>query len=77
MVERRRRDFVQLFKDYGRPLQDYEIECVSDDVLVEYATDMRVYILELNRHVTFCKKCGLRMLTINQQIMAPSTVLVM
>jgi hypothetical protein len=77
MVERRRRDFVQLFKDYGRPLQDYEIECVSDDVLVEYATDMRVYILELNRHVTFCKKCGLRMLTINQQIMAPSTALVM
>jgi len=77
MVERRRRDFVQLFKDYGRPLQDYEIECVSDDVLVEYATDMRVYILELNRHVTFCRKCGLRMLAINQQIMTPSSELVM
>ena len=77
MVERRRLDFVQLFKDYGRPLQDYEIECVSDDVLVEYASDMRLYILELNRHVTFCRKCGMRMLAINQQIMSPSSALVM
>jgi hypothetical protein len=77
MVNQRKKDLLDLFKNYGKPLKKYELECVTDQSLFEYANDMRLYILEQNRHLTFCKRCGSRMLLLNSQIMQPTSTVLM
>jgi hypothetical protein len=73
----RKDDFVALFEQYGKPLQPHEIECVSDELLIRYASDMRAYILEQNRHIVFCRACSNRMLYFNARAMAPPSDTVM
>jgi hypothetical protein len=72
MIVQRKADFVQLFIDRGMALEPRELECLSQQDLIDCATDMRFYVLERNRHVVFCKRCSSAMLFLNSQTMAPT-----
>jgi len=72
MVAQRNADFVKLFSDMGIPLEPRELECLSQEDLMACATDLRLFVLERNRHVVFCQKCSKEMLYLNAQVMAAS-----
>jgi hypothetical protein len=69
MVAMRKADFIQLFKEKGSPLEPREIECQSNQQLLDYATDLRAYILDRNRHMIFCSRCSKQLLYLNAQTM--------
>lgn len=77
MVETRKRDLTELFEQVELPLRPVELEHVEDSVLFEYAGDMRMFVLEQNRHIVFCSKCSSRVLEVNSQLHSPLPEMVM
>ena len=77
MVEKRKAELIELFVRFGQPLNERELDCLSEKTLSDFAFDLRYYILEQNRHITFCRKCANKMLVLNQAINTPVTDLVM
>lgn len=77
MVETRKQDLRALFDEVKLPLRPVELEHIEDQVLFEYAADMRMFVLEQNRHIVFCSKCSARVLEVNSQLYSPVSHFVM
>lgn len=77
MIDTRKKDLLDLFEQTGMPLRGVELEHIDDETIFEYATDMRQYVLQQNRHIAFCSKCSARVLEVNTQLHQPVSANVM
>ncbi len=64
MVERRKADFRELFTRVGMPIDEREFECMPLGDIIEYAADQRAVLLGHNRHIVFCTKCAMQLVSV-------------